>query len=97
MQRMTIDNLTQLTFPVQLYIYSCEGDIYTARARLPDGTLAIVCNQQGENLIARSLESMRDTLAGVSTERALLLHHLAYDEMIGLDSADQHPAQPLHW
>lgn len=96
MNRFTIDHLAQQNLPVSLHVHSSEGDIYTARVTLPDGAEGILCDEKGHNLMTHSLEAMRTRLADVTKTETELVHHLAYDEMIGMGES-QPSALPLHW
>lgn len=96
MNRFSVDHLSQQNLPVAVQVFSSEGDIYTARVTLPDGAEGIICDGQGENLMTRSLEAMRTSLADVTVTEAKLVHHMAYDEMIGMGES-QASALPLHW
>lgn len=88
MAHWTLKDLESRTAPVEaLVILSCDPMVYLAEVH-DEGQVGSVLTNAGERCRTRSLEAMRSTLRKIPHRMAWLEHQSAFDEMIGLHSAD---------
>ena len=88
MQNWTLKQLEARSEPVEaLVILSCDPMVYLAEVH-EQGRIASVLDNSGQRYRTRSLEAMRTALSNIPHRDAWLEHQSAFDEMIGLHSAD---------
>ena len=88
MKRWKLKELEARKVPVEeLVIMTPDPMIYVAEVR-ENGVAAGILTNKGERCRARSLEAMKQLLERVPHMTAWLEHQSAFDEMIGLQSAN---------
>ena len=88
MKQWKLNELEALKVPVEeLVIVTPDPMIYVAEVR-ENGIAAGILTNKGERCRARSLEAMKQLLERVPHKTAWLEHQSAFDEMIGLQSAN---------
>ena len=88
MKQWKLNELEAREVPVEeLVIMTPDPMIYVAEVR-ENGVAAGILTNEGERCRARSLEAMKQLLKRVPHMTAWLEHQSAFDEMIGLQSAN---------
>lgn len=91
---------------MELNIHALEGGIYLAQLELigdahTQAAVKQLCRKQGLEYPGstqfRSLGAIRDAYSAIAPNQVWLVHNVAYDQMIGLNSNEQEHRQPLSW
>lgn len=98
MQRIGLAQTIQLCANTAVYIHSHQLGLYTVEI-YREGERTLLVDHHGETYRFRSIVHVRETLNWALVDHVYLVHHCAYDEMIGHpDLESKGPSViPLNW
>lgn len=77
-----LPDLVAIGQPVVVIVHSLDRSLYHITVAV-DGREQLLLDATGKTLRCRSINAVRERLAGIEVERMVLRQNSAYDEMIG--------------